>query len=428
MTGKNNLGKSIIVSLLVTALLFLAAPAASAADNPGYVYYQVQPGDYLWIIGWRFETTVAAIMSQNNLTGTDLRPGQILKIPKSTGLVRNLPTTVEYTVKKGDSLFIIGQKFGISSTEIMNANALTGTMLNVGQVLTITLRPQTRYTVQNGDTLFLLAQKYAANIEALKLINRLNSDILWVGQVLFVPKPADSGTQPPAAGSQPADNGTDTKPGQLPSAGQWGEIPPGVVKYRIQSGDNLWILAQRFNTTESAIMAANHLHSQDLVEINQTVFIPQNSSQPVTIPYPVGPQKEGFGELLDWQYASWIYDPGNTAAIKDLDTGKSFRVRRLGGSNHADSEPLTAADSAIMKEIYGGQWSWDRRAVLVYVDGQVIAGSMAGMPHSIEAITDNDFPGHFDLYFLNSTTHYDNSIDPEHQQMVLKAAGNIADK
>ncbi|MCL4439546.1 MAG: glycosyl hydrolase, partial [Firmicutes bacterium] len=90
----------------------------------------------------------------------------------------------------------------------------------------------------------------------------------------------------------------------------------------------------------------------------------------------------------------------------------------------ADNEPLTTADTAVMKEIFGGEWSWDRRAVLVYVDGQVIAGSMAGMPHSIKTIYDNDFPGHFDLHFLNSRTHFDNSIDPEHQKMVQKAAGN----
>jgi len=188
-------------------------------------------------------------------------------------------------------------------------------------------------------------------------------------------------------------------------------------------GENLWTIAKRYQTTISAIMGTNHLHT-DLIQVNQPLFIPQNSDRPVTIPYPFASRKEGFGELLDWEYASWVLDTYNSAAIKDLDTGKTFRARRLGGSNHADMEPLNAAETAVMKDIYGGEWNWNRRAVLVYVDGKVMAGSMAGMPHSIETITDNGFPGHFDLHFLNSRTHNTNAIDPEHQKMVQKAAGN----
>ncbi|MBC7345701.1 MAG: hypothetical protein H5U03_09840, partial [Clostridia bacterium] len=114
---------------------------------------------------------------------------------------------------------------------------------------------------------------------------------------------------------------------------------------------------------------------------------------------------------------------GCVATVIDFDTGKTFEVRHLGGSNHADSEPLTPEDTAVMKSLFGGQWSWQKRAILLVVGNRTLAASMSGMPHGVESITDNEFPGHFDLYFLDSRTHNTNSLDPEHQAMVLKAAG-----
>ena len=319
-----------------------------------------------------------------------------------------------YTVKPGDSLFLIGQKFGVSAAIIQKSNGLVGSNINIGQILNVPLPLQKSYIVQSGDTLFLLARRFNTTVDALSKVNRLTSTNLWIGQQLLVP---DNGTQPPS--------GSGDKPPvpELPVGGQWGMIPTGVVLYHIKAGENLSILAYRYRTTEAAIMATNHLHT-DLVMVNQPIFISENSTQPVVIPYPSASQKDGFGQLLDWEFASWILDTHNKAVLQDLASGKKFEVRRLGGSNHADVEPLTANDTVVMKDIYGGQWSWERRAVLVYVAGKVIAGSMAGMPHDIKTINDNNFPGHFDLHFLNSRTHYDNTVDPAHQVMVQKAAGN----
>ncbi|KNZ68249.1 peptidoglycan-binding lysin domain-containing protein [Thermincola ferriacetica] len=423
--------RRIIIATILCIIFVLVFTTSSfvAGAEPADVYYKVQPGDFLWLIGWKFESPVEAIMSANKLTSTQIVPGQVLKIPKSTGYVREAPKSAAYTVGSGDSLYLISRRFGIGISEIMAANGLKSSTIYVGQSLKLPVPAQARYTVQNGDTLYLIAKEFNANIEMLKLVNKMKSDLLWVGQVLFVPEKAQVPVSP-----QDIEIPNETKEPQVPApaeppkppipyGGQWGIIPEGVVLYHTKAGDNLWLLAQRFGTTEAAITATNHLHT-DLLMVNQPLFIPQNSDQPVTIPYPEANRKEGYGELMDWEYVSWVFDTHNVATLKDLDTGKSFRVRRLGGSNHADVEPLTAADTEIMKEIYGGQWSWNRRAVLVYVDDKVIAGSMAGMPHSIQTIADNDFPGHFDLHFLNSRTHNSNTIDTKHQEMVQKAAGN----
>jgi len=136
---------------------------------------------------------------------------------------------------------------------------------------------------------------------------------------------------------------------------------------------------------------------------------------------------------------------GDKATVFDIDTGLTFRIERTYGYNHADCETLTSKDTAIMKKIYGGQWSWDRRAIIVTVNGRSIAASMAGMPHAgndsatanssvtwrsggygagtnLDTVKGNNMDGHFDVHFLGSKTHGTNSVDPNHQNMVNKAA------
>jgi len=131
-----------------------------------------------------------------------------------------------------------------------------------------------------------------------------------------------------------------------------------------------------------------------------------------------------IGNLIPWFSAGErIFPRGSNALVTDVDTGLTFWVRRTQGFNHADCETLTARDTAVMKGIYGGSWSWNRRAIVVSVNGRRIAASMAGMPHGGEYIENNNMPGHFDIHFYRSKTHGSNSINSWHQAMVKKAAG-----
>ncbi|WP_418790432.1 LysM peptidoglycan-binding domain-containing protein [Phosphitispora sp. TUW77] len=400
---------------VVTISLFLSPFPAMAAEGLGSEYYQVQSGNSLWLISLKYQTTPEALMELNNLVSTEIYPGQLLRIIGSSSSAGEVADSIRYIVQPGDSLYIIGRKFGTTAEVIIGANGLKSTEIYPGQALVIPGQSQRQHIVKAGDTLYLIAKKYNTSIDNLVKENNLQTTELWPGQLLLVP----------AAGIGISNNSGSTEGGTVPeaAAGQWSPVPEGVSLYHVRSGETLWLLAQRYNTTQNAIMTTNHLHT-NLLQVNQPLFIPQNSQNPVNIVYPAATQKTGYGMLYDWEYVSWILDTQNTAVLKDLITGKSYQARRLGGSNHADMEPLTAEDTRIMKEIFGGSWSWNRRAVLVYVDGRVIAGSMAGMPHDIQTISDNDFPGHFDLHFLNSRTHNTNSIDPEHQAMVQKAAGN----
>lgn len=127
-------------------------------------------------------------------------------------------------------------------------------------------------------------------------------------------------------------------------------------------------------------------------------------------------------ERLDWfNGGSSIFKGQCVYTIKDIATGKTFTARRRFGSNHLDSEPLTASDTATMKSIYGGEWSWARRAILVMYNGHVYAASMNGMPHGTYGISGNNFDGHFCIHFYHSRTHETNNVDAAHQNCVARA-------
>lgn len=134
--------------------------------------------------------------------------------------------------------------------------------------------------------------------------------------------------------------------------------------------------------------------------------------------------KNPYGEFLAWGEVMNIFCKYDKARVVDFDTGISFNVQRRAGSNHADVQPLTAEDSANMKTIYGGRWSWKRRAIIMEVKGRRLAASMNGMPHGAGAITGNNFRGHFCIHFRDSKTH-SNEENDAHQLMVWKAAGKL---
>ncbi|HHY83362.1 MAG TPA: hypothetical protein GX505_11915 [Clostridiales bacterium] len=131
-----------------------------------------------------------------------------------------------------------------------------------------------------------------------------------------------------------------------------------------------------------------------------------------------------YGELIPWEEADKIFPLFSFARIIDIYSGASFMVQRRAGSSHADAQPLTSEDTAIMKEIFHGSWTWERSGIIVEVNGRRIAASMNGKPHGAGKIKDNNFPGHFCIHFLNSTTHSGN-VDKRHLEEILKAAGKL---
>lgn len=251
--------------------------------------------------------------------------------------------------------------------------------------------------------------------------------------------------------------GQETKPAAAvaPTAGKPPEetvkvvVPAPPVKkpardftYTVKKGDTLYDLAVAYGVSVDDIKYVNNLIS-DSLQLEQRLLIPASGRIKAVKPariahakprkvYQVASRSTGriTGELVAWETAARLYVIGQIATVTDVETGLSFRIKRKGGRNHTDNEPLTAEDTAVLKRIYGGDLSWDRRAVVLRVGDRKIAASMAGMPHGTATISNNDFPGHFCIHFKGSMTHgseYTKSrapvVDRQHQAMVRKAAG-----
>lgn len=112
------------------------------------------------------------------------------------GIEQNVPSigpetgSFDYTVRAGDSLWLIANRYGTTVEAIKRLNGLTSDLLNIGQVLKIPSdqnMPYIEYTVRPGDTLWILSRRYETTVDAIKRLNGLTSDLLNIGQVLRIP-------------------------------------------------------------------------------------------------------------------------------------------------------------------------------------------------------------------------------------------------
>lgn len=159
------------------------------SPDTGVIEYVVRSGDTLWLLAQRYNTTVDAIKNLNGLTSNNLYIGQVLKIPTAGA---SGGSYFEYVVRSGDTLWLLAQRYNTTVDAIKNLNGLSSNDLSIGQILKIpsagaTPAPTFEYTVRPGDTLWLLAQRYGTTVDAIKSLNNLSSDILNIGQVLRIP-------------------------------------------------------------------------------------------------------------------------------------------------------------------------------------------------------------------------------------------------
>ena len=171
------------------------------ADYGGYTYippgmstenniYTVVKGDTLSKIANKFNTTVAELKKINNLTTDLLQIGQVLFIPGT----ESTPTYSTYTVAKGDTLYGIARKYNITVDELKRLNNITSNNLYIGQQLKVPKAepPEEKdyeiYTVVKGDSLWLISQKYDVPVDDLIEINNLETVNLQIGDKLKIPK------------------------------------------------------------------------------------------------------------------------------------------------------------------------------------------------------------------------------------------------
>lgn len=129
------------------------------------------------------------------------------------------------------------------------------------------------------------------------------------------------------------------------------------------------------------------------------------------------------GELIGWNEVKEMLSQGSNYLVTDYNTGVTFNIVYLGGENHGEVECATVEDTLVYKDVFGGEYNYSKRPVVVNIGGRNIAASLQGQPHGEKSGIPNDMPGHSCLFFYESNSHVASLPDVEHQTQVFKAAG-----
>lgn len=115
---------------------------------------------------------------------------------------------------------------------------------------------------------------------------------------------------------------------------------------------------------------------------------------------------------------SHVLKKGHYGYIYDIKSGYTIKIYRMGGVNHADIEPATAADAQKLKKLGS---SWDPRPVILSAGGKYVAASINTKAHGDQTITTNGYDGQICLHMVGSKTHGGDAVRADHQECILKA-------
>jgi N-acetylmuramoyl-L-alanine amidase len=161
-------------------------------------YHKVVRGDSLSKIAVKYGTSIRQLKSLNNLRGNTVMRGQRLKLPV-TSVAKSVTRPSSYVVKRGDSLSRISLRFNVTIGSLKAANSLRKDQVYIGQKLTIPgggkavasrspLRKPVTHTVKRGDTLSEIAERYGSSARQIRALNSLRSSTVMLGQKLKIPQ------------------------------------------------------------------------------------------------------------------------------------------------------------------------------------------------------------------------------------------------
>ena len=217
-----------------------AAPSRSGGGNGNYT---VKPGETLSEIAERHGTTVQRLMQLNGLRSPqDLWAGSRIQVPGAGGSSassagRTTTVNANYTVKPGETLSELAERYGTTVDRLMQLNNLrsaqdlwAGSRIQVPVTRTAAApKPKpavnknaTQHTVQSGETLSVIAQRYGVSMQNLIAINNLgNPNQVVAGQTLKLrgtPKPVAKPAPKPTAKPQPVAAKPAAQPAPKPAA------------------------------------------------------------------------------------------------------------------------------------------------------------------------------------------------------------------
>ncbi len=214
-----------------------------------------------------------------------------------------------YTVGRGDSLWSIAKKHGITVRELAAANNLRAdASLQINQKLTIpgasaepatvsapvasttsTARPVSSgpnvttdaitYEVKAGDTLGAIAKRHSTTVNAIKTLNKMRSDMVRVGDKLLVPQGGPATASTPAAPTPAPTPAVSTTP--APALARAGG---NTMKHVVAAGESLNEIARRYGVRIGDIALANNIADPARIRPGQELVIPGATAPAATRP------------------------------------------------------------------------------------------------------------------------------------------------
>ena len=289
---------------------------SSSATGTTSQTYTVKSGDSVWLIANKYGISMNQLIQWNNIKNNFIYPGQKLIVAKAAAGSNNTnstntgsssangssssstsntssntsTTSSYYTVKSGDSVWLIANKYGISMNQLIQWNGIKNNLIHPGQKLVVGKNGSSStsnntssntgssssagtsnntsantnnntgtagkyYTVKSGDSVWLVAHNNGISMNQLIQWNNIKNNFIYPGQKLLVSKTGNTtNTNQSNGATSNTSNSNSTK------------------TYKAVSGDSLWGIAQKYNMSVNQLKQLNNLTS-DMIYIGQTLKV-----------------------------------------------------------------------------------------------------------------------------------------------------------
>ncbi len=243
-----------------------AAENSNIYSKTKVFHYRVKGGDSIYELSIKFGVPQVALKRWNNITDNNLRIGQVLKIYQNNSNVSmgdNAPKTSAnvnyYTVRNGDAISLIAEKYNVPVASIRRWNHLGGNKIVAGHTLKIysdadvndveentpekptgNTAAKATYKVKKGDTISEIAEANNVSISEIKKWNNLDNNKIIAGKKIQV------------------------KPDASEKRAEKKAVESGKI-HIVKSGESLYTIAKNYNITVNQLKRANRLTSNRII-------------------------------------------------------------------------------------------------------------------------------------------------------------------
>ena len=285
MKDLNNTTKKILFGTVGAAGLFLASSASVNADTA----HHVVKNDTVWDLSQKYGVSIQSIEQLNKInTDTHLiREGQTLTIPTTGKTAAKTATkTSQVTVKAGDTLWALAQKYGTTVEKLRQLNGLASDayLIHVGDVIKVDGQVTTTTTTNAQATSTVSSeanQTSQAASTASSEANQTSQAAATASSEASQTSQAAATASSEASQTSQATSTASSEASQAASTSQAATpyVAANHVTYTVQAGDSLYTIAQKYGVTVDSLRQANTLGATLQVGQSLTVNDPTKNPQ-----------------------------------------------------------------------------------------------------------------------------------------------------